>query len=82
MTVFRCPGSDTIRNAIPEELHCPGCGREVEIWADEVEATCPACGGKVSRRPPVSCWEWCSAARECLGPERYDRLTKGSTKND
>ncbi len=77
MSIFKCPGSETIRNAFPEELPCPDCGEPVEIWPDEVEAACPVCGGKVSRKPTISCWKWCSAARECLGPERYERLSKG-----
>lgn len=77
MSIFKCPGSDIIRYPQPESVKCPSCGKEVEIWSDEAEARCPACGQAVSRKMPSSCLEWCAHGRECVGPEKYDRLKKG-----
>jgi len=77
MSIFKCPGSDIIRAPRPEEIKCVNCGRMVEIWSDEEETRCPGCGGAVFREMPPSCWEWCGSARECLGPEKYDRLHRG-----
>jgi predicted RNA-binding Zn-ribbon protein involved in translation (DUF1610 family) len=74
MSLFNCPGSDSLRNPRPEEIACPSCGEAVEIWSDEAEARCPACGETVSRALPASCLNWCARARECIGPEKYDRL--------
>ena len=69
-----CPGSRTIREPRPEYTNCPDCGREVEIWTDELKATCPGCGNKVFRAQPASCIDWCPHAKECVGPEAYERL--------
>jgi len=72
-----CPGSRTIREPRPELINCPDCGREVEIWTDELKATCPGCGHKVFRAQPASCIDWCPHAKECVGPEVYERLRPG-----
>jgi len=77
MSIFKCPGSDQIRNPTPEEIDCPACGGSVEIWSDEAEVRCPACGGTVSREMPASCLQWCAHGRECVGPEKYDRMQAG-----
>ena len=74
MSIFNCPGSDSLRHPRPEEIACPSCGEAVEIWSDEAEAVCPACGRTVSRKLPASCLAWCAHGRECVGPEKYDRL--------
>ena len=76
MSIFKCPGSEEIRSPHPEIVPCPWCGAEVELWSDEAETDCPRCGKPVYREIPPSCWEWCACARECLGPEKYDRLKK------
>ncbi len=72
-----CPGSRSIRQPTPEYLKCPECGAEVEIWTDELKATCSACGGKVYRAQQASCIDWCPYAKECVGPEVYARLKPG-----
>ena len=72
-----CPGSRTIREPRPEYINCPGCGREVEIWTDELKATCPGCGNKVFQAQQASCIDWCPHAKECVGPEAYERLRPG-----
>ncbi|MBI2831507.1 MAG: hemerythrin domain-containing protein [Chloroflexi bacterium] len=73
-----CPGSRVIREPRPELYNCPGCGREVEIWTDELKATCRNCGNKVFREQQVSCIDWCPHAKECVGPEVYARLKPGA----
>lgn len=72
-----CPGARTIREPMPEFINCPDCGREVEIWTDELKATCSACGGKVFRAAQASCIDWCPHAKECVGPEVYEKLRPG-----
>ncbi len=72
-----CPGSRTIREPSPEYINCSDCGREVEIWTDELKATCPGCGNKVFRAQQASCIDWCPHAKECVGPEAYERLRPG-----
>lgn len=69
-----CPGARMIRDAIPEDVACPHCGAEVEIWTDEVMARCPQCRGLVTRDVGPSCLDWCAHAVECVGPETYRRL--------
>ena len=74
MSIFKCPGSGPIRDPYPEEINCPACGEEVEIWSDEAEVKCAVCGGIVSREIDRSCLEWCAHGRECVGAEKYDRI--------
>ena len=59
-------------------MKCPNCGNEVEIWTDELKATCRNCGTKVFRAQQASCIEWCPHAKECVGPEVYERLMAGA----
>ena len=73
-----CPGSRTIREPRPEYMTCSNCGKEVEIWTDELKATCRNCGTKVFRAQQASCIEWCPHAKECVGPEVYERLMSGA----
>jgi rubredoxin len=70
-----CPGSKTLREAVPEDFPCPRCGSIVEIWTDEPRRKCSNCGATVSKANPtiVACAEWCASARECLGEELYAR---------
>ena len=75
-----CPGSRTIREPRPEYMKCSGCGKEVEIWTDELKATCRNCGTKVYRAQQASCIEWCPHAKECVGPETYERLMAGGAE--
>lgn len=73
-----CPGSKAIKNPVPENMPCPNCGYEVEIWTDELKATCPKCKTKVFREAQVSCIDWCPYAKDCVGPEVYERLKPGA----
>ena len=75
MTFARsCPGSRSIRQPVPEDIKCPGCGVDVEIWTDELSQLCPGCGTRVLREQQPSCIDWCPAAKECIGPEVYQKL--------
>ncbi len=77
MSVFRgCPGAVNIREVRPEDISCPQCGSEVEIWSDELAARCPQCGCRVSREQGQSCVDWCSFAPQCVGTEKYQRLRR------
>jgi ribosomal protein L24E len=74
-----CPGSREITSPFPEEIRCVFCGDTVEIWSDEIDAVCKKCGKTVSREMKPTCLEWCPAARECVGTEKYEKLV-GSRK--
>ncbi len=75
MTLNRaCPGARQFREVRPEDLTCPHCGQEVEIWSDELTARCPHCRRIVARRRGASCIDWCAHARECIGSAAYERL--------
>jgi ribosomal protein S27AE len=64
----RCPGQEQVK----VELHkCPKCGAEVEIFSFEVRVKCHQCGEMVYKENIPSCIEWCAAARQCLGEERW-----------
>lgn len=76
-----CPGSRGIREPKPEFINCPDCDREVEIWTDELKATCPGCGNTVFRAQQASCIDWCPQAKECVGPEVYERLRPGAEED-
>jgi len=71
-----CPGSREIRQPSPEEIPCRNCGKSVEIWSDETETNCGHCGGVVTRFMGPNCIDWCPHARECIGTEKYERLSK------
>jgi predicted RNA-binding Zn-ribbon protein involved in translation (DUF1610 family) len=55
----------------PEMVPCVACGADTEIWSDEAEGKCPACGAAVVRYASQSCVDWCRYARECLGDDKY-----------
>lgn len=70
-----CPGSKEITSPFPEEMTCLYCNTSLEIWSDETETVCDNCGKTVSREMKTTCLEWCPAAKECVGIEKYERLT-------
>ncbi len=76
-----CPGSKEIRTPYPEEIRCFWCGAVSEIWSDEVEIVCKGCKKTISRDMKPTCIEWCPAAKECVGEEKYERLMKGRRKD-
>jgi|WetSurMetagenome_2_1015567.scaffolds.fasta_scaffold00152_42 hypothetical protein len=69
-----CPGSKEIRTPFPEEILCAFCSHKNEIWSDEPDMVCKGCGMTITRDMAPSCIEWCAAAKECVGPDKYDRL--------
>lgn len=71
--MFRCPGQDT-RKLKVSVLPCPQCGYIVEVFSDELTRPCPQCHTEVAREKLPSCLDWCAAARDCLGEERWQRL--------
>ena len=74
MDLFRCPGSQTLIQPVPEYMECPFCKGEVEIWSDEARASCPSCKNTVPREMKAGCWEWCKFAEKCFGEEAYRRI--------
>ncbi|MGB2820896.1 MAG: hypothetical protein WBF17_07945 [Phycisphaerae bacterium] len=44
----RCPREMPSRELTNVEVKCPSCGREIELFSDEVETRCP-CGAVVRR---------------------------------
>ena len=75
-----CPGSREIRAPYPEEMKCFWCDALSEIWSDEIEIVCRGCGRKISREMKPTCIEWCPAAKECIGAEKYERLMQQKKK--
>lgn len=83
MPLFRgCPGATNIREVKPEDIDCPQCGEQVEIWSDELTARCRHCGALVSREQGPSCIDWCAFAEECIGTDKYRRLKKEKTAEE
>jgi len=74
--IQKCPGQDD-RNIKAETLRCPDCGYTVEIFSDEIKVRCPRCKGLVCRDRLPSCVDWCKAARECIGEEKWQQLKGG-----
>lgn len=68
-----CPGSKALRSPKPESVACPSCGTEVEIWTDELRATCKSCNRTVLREGGMSCLEWCKMGKECVGTDIFDK---------
>lgn len=71
--IFNCPGSKQFRQPQPEIINCPYCSKELEIWTDEVKATCPHCKKAIMRQEGASCLDWCRYAKECVGDELYHK---------
>ena len=71
-----CPGSAEIRNPSPEDIKCFWCDTLNEMWSDEVEIACSNCGKPITRDMGPTCLEWCAAAKECVGIEKYERIMK------
>lgn len=70
---YRCPGQLS-RNIEAKLQECPNCGYEVEMFSDELKVLCPNCRQPVYQETMPSCIDWCPAAKECLGPEKWAQL--------
>lgn len=74
MVLDFCPGSQKFKRPEPENIKCPKCGQEAEIWTDEIQVTCPHCHNKILRKQEgVSCLDWCKYAKECVGGDTYNK---------
>ena len=72
---MHCPGQHNQR--LTASYHpCPVCGNLVEIFSDEVRVRCSACKAEVHKEQVPTCVQWCRAARQCVGPERYDAIMR------
>ena len=74
--MLRCPGSQNFSQPRPELMKCPSCYYEVEIWSDEVKATCPRCGKTFMKESEQSCIDWCKFSKDCLGDKLYDKYMR------
>ena len=71
-----CPGQDS-RKATAENIICAGCGYVAEIFSDEIRVACSRCKNLICKERLPSCINWCKAARECVGEEKYKQLKGG-----
>ena len=71
-----CPGSKLLRQPAPEMYTCPSCGEEVEIWTDELKATCRNCNRTVYRDGTMGCLDWCAYGKECVGDAVFETYMK------
>lgn len=76
MITKKCPGQDS-RNVKPEIIKCSSCGYKLEIFSDEIKVKCPKCKKIVCQTRLPSCVDWCKAARECVGEERWKNYQGG-----
>ncbi len=72
--MIECPGASNIKAPTIETIKCEKCGEDVEIFTDETETKCTGCGTKVTRVANLACIQWCEAAKECIGEEKYKEL--------
>ncbi len=77
----KCPGMDG-RFITADDITCPSCGATVELFSDEQKRRCPTCGTRVTRVAAPACVSWCAAARDCIGPARYDKLREEGMLED
>jgi hypothetical protein len=77
--IFGCPGAERFKQTIPEDIACPCCGEELEIWSDEVKVACFKCKTMVIREQRQSCLDWCKFARECVGEAGYNKYLKNQS---
>jgi len=72
---YRCPGTADLRTLTIKIKRCPECGKEVEIFSDEMRVKCNNCGF-IIYNDLQSCVQWCRYAKECVGEELYNKLRK------
>ena len=77
--IDRCPGSANIRTPSLTVKKCPRCGAEIEIFSNEVSASCGSCG-LVVYNDQASCIRWCRYAEECVGPEIVRKFREAGEK--
>ena len=72
---FKCPGSQQFSQPKPEDLRCPVCRYNAEIWSDEAKTVCPRCKTTITRGMKQGCLSWCRYAKQCVGEEVYNKYT-------
>jgi hypothetical protein len=71
-----CPGAANLRGTPTLAIKkCPECGADVELFSTDLQQSCPKCSFVVYN-DVQSCIRWCRKARECLGDELYEELSK------
>jgi hypothetical protein len=76
MAVKFCPGAANISGTPTLKVKtCPVCGKEVELFSTDIQRECLNCGFVVYN-DIQSCIKWCKSARECVGEEMFDLLSK------
>lgn len=73
MIMEGCQGKP--RTPTLEERVCPQCGNLIEIFSTDTEVACDKCGF-VAYNDSLSCVQWCKYARQCVGDEMYEQMTK------
>jgi len=77
----KCPGQDSRHLTI--SIHpCPQCGREVEMFSDEMRVKCPYCKGRVEKKTVPTCIQWCKEAKTCLGPDRWKKVMEALNEEE
>lgn len=67
MADIHCPGRTSASAYLSSRIvPCPDCGREVEIFGDEIRVRC-RCGSYVFREALPACAQWCDEAARCFG---------------
>ena len=75
----KCPGAAGIRTPTIITKKCPECGKEVELFSNEMQTRCSNCGFTVYN-DLESCVQWCKYAKECVGEEAYNKLKEKKDK--
>lgn len=68
---FSCPGAKILKQPEPQDIKCPFCDYELEIWTDEIKVKCPHCQKIIIRKQTASCLDWCKYAKDCVGDTVY-----------
>jgi hypothetical protein len=68
-----CPGQDSRKTKV-ENIICSKCGYAAEIFSDEIKVVCPGCKNLICKERLPSCVDWCKAARECIGEEKWKQI--------
>jgi len=77
---FKCPGSQSFSQPHPEFINCTHCGKEMEVWSDEIKATCQSCKKDVLRDQEQNCLGWCKYAKECVGEKAYKKYVRNKNR--
>ena len=55
------------------EKKCPNCGEVIELFSVDTQVACEKCGF-VAYNDTLSCVQWCSHAKQCVGEELYTQM--------